>query len=94
MKPMRNSKLEGFRQIHDFIESMDDSIRCLHELKRQVGSRTVLTPINTSAFLTYIDTQLANLEEIRDGTVSRTAQMIGAVPNVRGCGSGCSTRMW
>jgi hypothetical protein len=83
---MRNSKLEEFRQIHDFIESMDHSIRCLHELKRQVGSRTILTPINTSAFLTYIDTQLANLEEIRDGTVSRTAQMIGAVPNGRGNG--------
>jgi hypothetical protein len=56
---------------------MDHSIQCLHQLKRQVGSRTILTPINTNAFLTYLDTQLANLEEIRDGTVSRTTQMIG-----------------
>jgi hypothetical protein len=77
MKPMKNGTLEGLRQIHDFIESMDHSIRCLHQLKRQVGIRSVLTPINTSAFLTYIDTQLANLEQIRDDTVSRTAQMMG-----------------
>jgi hypothetical protein len=74
---MKNGKLEGIRQIHDFIESMDHSIQCLHQLKRQVGGRTVLTPINTNAFLTYLDTQLANLEGIRDGTVSRTAQMMG-----------------
>ena len=75
--PMNNGKLEGFRQIHDFIESMDHSIRCLHQLKRQVGGRTVLTPVNTSAFLTYIDTQLANLEGIRDDTVARASKMMG-----------------
>jgi hypothetical protein len=73
---MRNAKLDKFRQIHDFIESMDHSIECLHHLKQQVDGRTVLNPRDTSAFLTYLDTQLATLEAIRDGTVSRTAQMI------------------
>jgi hypothetical protein len=74
---MKKRKLEGFRQIHDFIESMDHSILCLHQLKLQVGAQTVLTPVNTTAFLVYIDAQLAELEGIREGTVSRTAQMMG-----------------
>jgi hypothetical protein len=74
--PIRKRKLEGFRQIHDFIESMDHSILCLHQLKLQVTAQTVLTPGNTRAFLAYIDAQLEELEGIRDGTVSRAAQMI------------------
>jgi hypothetical protein len=73
---MKKRKLEGFRQIHDFIESMDHSILSLHQLKLQVGAQTVLTPANTTAFLAYIDAQLAELQGIRDGTVSRTTQML------------------
>jgi hypothetical protein len=33
---MKNAKLDEFRKIHDFIESMDNSIECLHQLKGQV----------------------------------------------------------
>jgi len=73
---MKNAKLEGLRHIRDFIESMDHSIGCLYQLK-QVGGRTVLNPKDESAFLAYVDIRLAILEEIRDGTVSRTAQILG-----------------
>jgi hypothetical protein len=81
---MKNAKLDEFRKIHDFIESMDHSTECLHQLKRHVDARTVLNPRDASAFLTYIDTQLAILEGIRDGTVSRIAQMIASNSEARG----------